>query len=129
MKVKICLSDNTIIQIDGQCFGSVTVAPLVSKPLFRASAYIFAVRAALNGTQVAAFVSRPIAVAFAQSIEREFGTVLPKAFQNSWDGCEDEQDKWILDYIDQRADHPSRWHKQKQQMKFRSTKKVLSQGK
>lgn len=116
--MKICLLDNRILEVDGENLGSVTVAPILDSSL-RPSHLIYGVRSALNGTQVAAFTRKSIAVAFAESIDREFGDVLPKAFQNSWDGCEDEQDKWVLDYLDQRADHPARWLKGHQQMKFR----------
>ncbi len=119
MKVKVCLSNNRIIEVEGQTFGSVTVAPILHNPSLRPSSRIFAVRATLNGTRVAAFVDRQIACKFAQSIDRDFGHILPKAFQNSWDDREDAEDKWLLDYIDQRADHPTRWHKDRQQMKFR----------
>lgn len=120
MKVKMLREDNRIIWLNGERYGCVTVAPLLGTN-GQVSRQVFAVRSFEHGVRIAAFTSLQVARNFAQYLDREFGDVLPKAQTNGLNGCEDEQDTALLDFIDQRADHPSRWWKHRQQMKFRKT--------
>lgn len=118
-EILVCLADNRVVRVPGEIYGCVTVAPLLIKPNNALSKHVFAVRCHGTGLHIAAFVSVHIAHNFAQRLDSQFGDILPKAQRNNFDYCEDEDDKALLDYIDQLADHPTRWYKDRQQMKFR----------